>query len=200
MNIKLFGGHSRLFILLTIVWVLLPGIASAYPYIFRAYVDGESDLMISENTVQWHNLQWDVPGITSEDGENYTNHPTTITTADMDVDWYPEWSGTSGDQFSKVFSGLNLPFPTDGGPVALTVTEQRVDDPANPSGVYISQIPDPNNSYTLIVKFDDAAPAGAAWYTIELETASAVPVPGSIWLLGSGILGLAGLTRKIVIS
>ncbi|RJX28645.1 MAG: PEP-CTERM sorting domain-containing protein [Desulfurivibrio sp.] len=185
--------------LLALAFILAPAAASAYTYSFRAYIDGESDLIISGNTVQWHNLQWDVPGITSEDGEDEdSNFPTTITTADMGaVDWYPGWpGGTFGDQESTVFTGLDQSLTAGVEIRSLVITEQRdADDPAGQGSVIIWQLPELDNDYTLILKFDDAAPPGAAWYTVELNT-SAVPLPGAVWLLGSGLLGLVGLRRK----
>jgi hypothetical protein len=32
---------------------------------------------------------------------------------------------------------------------------------------------------------------------IAYHTPSAVPIPGAVWLLGSGLVGLAGLRRKV---
>jgi len=34
----------------------------------------------------------------------------------------------------------------------------------DPGAGFISQMPDRNNNYSLIVKFDDGPPSGAAWY------------------------------------
>jgi hypothetical protein len=199
MFVKKSGHCLSLSALLAFSFIFAPCVASAYTYTFRAYIDGESELIIAGNTVQWHNLQWDVPGITSEDGEDEdSNYPTTITTADMGAeDWFPEWpTGTFGEQYSTVFNGLNRPLP-DGVQIdSLVVTEQRdPDDPAGQGSVSIMQLPLSGNNYTLIINFDDADPAGAAWYTVELNT-SAVPLPGAVWLLGSGLLGLVGLRRK----
>jgi len=188
-NCKLF---MMTFILLMIFSVFNVSKVSAYTYNFRAYIDGESELLIRDNTVQWHNLQWDVPGITSDEDETgYTNYPTTITTADMGtVSWYPSWEDTFGDQYSSIFENLNQVLAS-GGSIALTVIEKR--DEGN---VFISQLPDINNSYTLIVNFDDAGPSGAAWYEIQLNTGNPVPVPAAVWLLGSGLIGLIGFRRR----
>jgi len=76
------------------------------------------------------------------------------------------------------------------------IVHRDPDDPEGQGTVSISQYPQFDNDYTLIVNFDDAAPAGAAWYTIDLNTTSPVPLPGAAWLLGSGLLGLIGLGRK----
>ena len=180
------------FLILSIASVFNASAVSAYTYTFRAYIDGESELLIRGNTVQWHNLQWDVPGITSDDGGQTYNYPTTITTVDMEtVDWYPLWAGgTDGVQYSDIYDGLNQSLPSD-GPITLTVIEQREE-----GMVSIFQMPDISNNYTLIVNFDDAVPSGATWYEIELNTANPVPLPGAIWLLGSGLIGLVGFGRK----
>jgi hypothetical protein len=36
--------------------------AAAYSLDVKAWIDGESQLIIKGNTVQWHNLRWNAPG------------------------------------------------------------------------------------------------------------------------------------------
>jgi hypothetical protein len=64
-------------ILVALVLIFSPCLATAYTYTFRALIDGESDLIIQDNTVQWHNLQWEVPGLLWDENElNFTLVPT----------------------------------------------------------------------------------------------------------------------------
>jgi hypothetical protein len=55
-------------------------------------------------------------------------------------------------------------------------------------------------TYTLVVTSDNNnIPSGAGLGTVTAEiTATAVPVPAAVWLLGSGLFGLAGLRRTFL--
>jgi|WetSurMetagenome_2_1015567.scaffolds.fasta_scaffold22406_3 hypothetical protein len=135
--------------------------AAAYSLTVRAWIDGESQLIIQGNTVQWHNLSYTAPGyrIPGEPPE-----PTSLTTADMGtVAWAPTtWSnGTSGDTTSEQFTDLNAPLAA----VDQTVTLEAIDvrDAAT-----IVQQPAAANGYTLIVDFDDSVSGGAYWYELSL--------------------------------
>lgn len=45
--------------------------------------------------------------------------------------------------------------------------------------------------------FDDSSTAaGVGYSTFEFENVSAVPVPAAVWLFGSALLGLMGVSRK----
>ena len=42
-----------------------------------------------------------------------------------------------------------------------------------------------------------SSPSWVAWSEIQVfDSMSAVPVPAAVWLFGSGILGLAGFTKR----
>jgi len=50
------------------------------------------------------------------------------------------------------------------------------------------------------VRFEDGLGAGRTqetYYSIDMTTATATPIPAAAWLLGSGILGLVGLKRRM---
>jgi hypothetical protein len=152
---------------------LLPAPAAADYYDIRAYIDGVSDLVIKGNTVQWHNSSAYVPGKFPG-----TNAPTTITTnSNPDpIDWFPDWpSGTYGDVWSSVHTGLTPALPHIPQRVTLTKVQARKD-------ISILQYPSAANDYTLIVRFDDGLPGGADWYEARVDFVP-VPVSGILLLL-----------------
>jgi len=55
----------------------------------------------------------------------------------------------------------------------------------------ILQQPSLANGYELVIEFNDNIPMGGAWYEVKLNY-TAVPLPSTILLLGSSILGLVG--------
>jgi IPT/TIG domain len=136
--------------------------AAAYSLTVRAWIDGESQLIIQGNTVQWHNLSYTAPGYRTPGDPP---EPTYLTTAGMGtIAWAPTiWSnGTSGDTTSEQFTDLNAPLAA----VDQTVTLEAIDVR---DGATIVQQPTAVNDYTLIVDFNDSVSGGAYWYELSLE-------------------------------
>jgi len=178
------------------VWLLIAlGLAmaswcqpsAAYELEVNAWIDGYSQLIIQGSTVQWHHIDWTVPG--KEDGHD---DPTNLTTVDMGtVPWYPTWLlPFDQEQDSSQFTGLNLPLAAVDQIVGFTPIAVRYD-------AFISQQPSAANAYTLIVDFNDNPIGGADYYTVRLDY-TAVPIPGTLALLGPSLLGLVFWRRKSI--
>ncbi len=159
----------------------------------KALIDGRDDLIIQGDDLQWHHL--DFAAVGRWEGFNV---PTLVsTTVDgnpimSDYAWTPDWPLPPPDEirfeaYSSVFTGLDPGIPSQVTSVSVQV-QQNVR-----TLVDIVQYPSAANAYTTIVEFNDDPFPGpaAAWATITFTTAS-VPEPSPVFLLGSGILGLAG--------
>lgn len=123
----------------------------------RAYVDGNSQLVIQGNTAYWYHNSAAAPG-----RHMGLNEPTLIN----GMEWYPTWPDIPDEEnrdcncVSSLFSGIYPALPQNVR-FALNVIQAR-------HAVSISQQPSPMNNYTLIIDFDDGPPAGADWYEIEV--------------------------------
>jgi probable HAF family extracellular repeat protein len=151
-------------LLLVAYWCHL---AAAYELKVKAWIDGESQLVIQKNTVYWHNLSWSAPGYEAQ----AKPLPTYLTTAQMGtVAWHPtSWSnGTLGDTTSASFTKMKLPLAAAGQTVKVTPISVR-------GNLTIAQQPTVANNYTLILDFDDTSLGGADWYEVSLEF-----IPGKI--------------------
>ncbi len=135
----------------------------------EAFVDGKDYLIIRGGTVQWRHEEWAAVG--RHEG---FNEPTIISTrkaGSRTLDrfrWLPEWCDWRGrpmlprtvPAMSSAFAGLSPPLPAGNMHVELTALACR-----NP--VRIEQQPAAENSYTLILEFNDTD-LGATWYKLRL--------------------------------
>jgi hypothetical protein len=126
----------------------------------EAWIDGTSQLLLSQNTATWHHLRWAAPGRLS-----FENLPTTIN----GVEWFPVWPDVPDaenrwcDCYSDMF--LNVA-PTL--PMKSVELQVRVVDCRGP--VTVVQQPRADNSFTLVIEFGEDEPPGASWYIIEIDT------------------------------
>jgi PEP-CTERM motif len=170
-----------------------PAQASKIVLDIKALIDGRDDLIIQGNDLQWHHF--DFAAVGRWEGFNV---PTLIsTTVDgipitSDFAWTPDWplpppNEIRFEAYSSVFTGLDPGIPSQVTSVSVEV-EQDVR-----TLIDIVQYPSAANAYTTIVEFNDDPFPGpaAAWGRIAFSTGS-VPEPSSLFLLGFGILGLAG--------
>jgi hypothetical protein len=129
--------------------------AAAYSLKVKAWIDGESQLVIQKNTVHWHNLEYVAPGYEAQNKPL----PTYLTTAQMGtVAWHPTgWSnGTRGDTTFAPFTKLDLPLAAAGQTATVIPIAVR-------GSVTIAQQPAAANDYTLILNFDDKSLSSAGW-------------------------------------
>jgi hypothetical protein len=123
----------------------------------RAYIDGDSQLVVQDSAVRWHHLGAAAPGrLIEADEPTYLNG----------VAWYPAWPDVPDSENrdcycdSSTYVGVP-PLTRQDQVVSLKVVQARY-------GVAIIQQPKVANDYTLIVYFDDGPPGGADWYEISL--------------------------------
>jgi multiple sugar transport system substrate-binding protein len=132
----------------------------------RAYIDGESRLIVKGDTITWRHLGADAPG--RNGGHNY---PTYINGAA----WYPTWpdvpdaANRDCDCFSSTLPGVSPALPVQAVNYALNIIQAR-------DQVSIVQQPRAFNDYTFIIDFNDLPSGGAEWYEIEV-----IPTGNFIW-------------------
>ncbi|MBC8253851.1 MAG: SUMF1/EgtB/PvdO family nonheme iron enzyme [Ardenticatenia bacterium] len=124
-----------------------------------AYIDGRSQLVVQSGAVHWHHLDWAAPGRNSELGEI---KPTFLNGAA----WCPTWPDSPDAENrdcgcdSSTYVGIP-PLAMQDQTVGLKADQAR-------AKVTIVQQPQADNSYTLIVEFDDNDPLGADWYEVDI--------------------------------
>lgn len=140
----------------------------------RAYIDGRSLLIIKENTVQWHHLDWAAPG-----RHEFVDLPTVLN----GVEWYHQWPDVPDaenrwcDCYSSLYENLAPALPIVDMSIQLSVIEGR-------HSISIYQHPAAGNAYTLIIDFNNNPMGGASWYECELTIY--VP-PSDFYLLVDGV-------------
>ena len=126
----------------------------------RAYIDGRSWLIMTNNALYWHHLDFDAPG-RWELGEG--SQPTYLNT----VKWNPTWPDIpdASNEYCNCSSSIYRGIPT------LARTNQRVwmDFVQARGRISVIQQPNAGNDYTLILEMDDNPFDGAAWYEINLN-------------------------------
>ncbi|MFH1338997.1 MAG: thrombospondin type 3 repeat-containing protein [Candidatus Omnitrophota bacterium] len=123
----------------------------------RALIDGRSQLVIKDNTIKWHHLDYAAPGRhLGADEPTYING----------IPWMP-WPEPGdfyncGGCYSSVFEDLSPPLPERDVTVELNIIESRWE-------TRIVQYPSPDNDYTLIIEFDDNPLGGDDWYEVNIH-------------------------------
>ncbi len=154
--------NSKLPLVATLVMLNSIFLLHASDLVVSAQIDGHSRLVISSgdsaaarSEIVWDHLYAARPGSL---GGNY---PTTVN----GYEWFPVWpatpNGTPG--LSGPLTNVAVRFSTNG--VSLTQQSGR-------TAVNIIQQPNATNGFTLVVDFDDVAPAGFDQYTITLQGVS----------------------------
>lgn len=179
---------SRRFLLVLMMFSIAAELSAATITIdVKTCIDGQTLLLIQGNTLQWHNLQFEVPGVHSSCPAG--SQPTFISTTLDGVPvltnfaWTPTWSnGTSGDVFSSIFTELTPSLPGSDTNVSLSVIQAR-------NSLTTNQLPTAGNGYELILDFNDAPLGGPAIYEGEV-TVTNIPEPTSVSLEMVGFVTL----------
>ena len=160
-----------------------------------ALIDGRDQLILQNNTMQWHHFDYAAVG--RHEGRN---EPTTISltvdgVAKMSLlEWIPMWSAPPPNElnglniYSSVFNQLLPGTPQEASTTSLSILEGS-------QSVSFIQRPLAINNYTSIIEFNDNAPLGSQFYTVQVVYRT-VPEPSvaaiilvatcGLWQLFSG--------------
>jgi hypothetical protein len=171
---------------------------------FHGPVDARSIYSSSDTLLNWLDLSITV---------NNKTHPVEGSNRYADViDVFPTFPGTQGDYFQLSVEGNSGPF--DGVrfrrqflDVSVSLPGDTLTDIALPaSSICWNQIERVYNSASFSINEFDVDPVtNLLTYErvvmfnmdIQLVEASVVPIPSALWLFGSGLLGLVGITRRM---
>src|SRR3972149_4728298 len=122
-----------------------------------AYIDGPSHIIVRDDAVSWHHLDWAAPG--RLDG---ANEPTYLN----GVAWYPTWPDIPdpGNYFCDCDSSTYVGVPA----LAMQAQIASLEIVQAREIVTIIQQPEAGNDYTLILEFNDNSYGGAEWYEINI--------------------------------
>jgi len=114
----------------------------------KAYIDGQSQIILQGNTAQWYHILHDAPG--RNGGNDYA-------TFINGTGWFP-WPnpGTynSCECYSNVYNAVSPPIPSSSTKFCLKVIFAR-------ESVEIKEQPTAQNNYRLIIEFNDDRTVGA---------------------------------------
>lgn len=104
------------------------------------------------------------------------------------------WDGSSGTQINEIIAieSVTVPYGTfDTAYVHRAYFDP--DDPSLPNTAYWYDYIVPGYGF---VKQVDYTWSSNTPYTEELVQITSVPIPGAVWLIGSGLIGLMGFVRR----
>ena len=165
-------------------FVGVAGASAQYPITLnvRAYIDGRSLLIVRENVVQWHHLDYAAPG-----RHEFVDLPTIIN----GIEWYPQWPDVPDAEnrwcncYSSTYEDLEPALPQRNMTIQLSIIEGR-------HAVSIAQYPTADNDYTVIIDFDNDPVGGSSWYECEL-TVNVPQVPATTQWGGIAMAAILGL-------
>jgi hypothetical protein len=146
------------------VTVIDGALTSTFTIDVSACIDGETELIIKGNTLQWYNISFRVPG----NPETCSVSQTTISTTQggslvlSNVAWTPIWPDDALNNYalnvySSTFSGLSPALPVSPLSVTLDVIQKGY-------ALTIVQLPTTANGGVLILDFNDAPIPGSDIY------------------------------------
>ena len=115
----------------------------------KILLDGSDSLHLKGGKLWINHHAYQLPG-----RYNGVNEPVVVN----GVEWYPKWIGNQ----SEIFTELNVHLPKKD-------LEAAVESKGGWGLVGVWEQPTAENDYTLTVSIDDRGPAGANWYTIDID-------------------------------
>ena len=200
----------RLTLVIALSFASLSANAATVTVDVTSMIDGESQIIIKDDSIQWHHLSWIVPGVSASNALDIT--PTTISYSidgvlQQTANWYPSWptphwdarvsNGSTnnwnrGDQLSDIFSGFSIPISSATSGFTLTPISSR-------GLTSITELPSPANGNALVIDFNDAPIGASAIYSSSISFTAAVPESDSstIFLIGLALFSLMNRRKTV---
>jgi hypothetical protein len=104
---------------------------------------------------------------------------------------------TDGDPFAHYLYGLAYDRDTETY-YGFSNDGQLLSGTTGDSNLYALTFGESSVTANLILDFDDLTSAGLTSDMVWGATTAPVPIPGAVWLFGSGLMGLAALRKKVL--